>query len=97
MWAFGRTENCTKERFNFREATLPALILKVNLAEVCNEESAFRIGFTICCKGHGLHNTVSKVEIWVAVLEGREVGEGGIGLFVGIWCFDWMGFGVPPG
>ena len=31
----------------------------------------------------------------MAVLEGREVGKGSIGLFVHIRCFDWVGFGVP--
>jgi len=84
-----------KEGFDFREATLPALELEVNLTEVCHEESALRVWFTIYCKGRGPHNTVPQVKIRVAVLEGREVWEGRIGPFVDIRSLDWMGFGVP--
>jgi len=84
-----------KEGFDFREATLPALELEVNLAEVCHEESALHVWFTIHRKGQGPHDTISQVKFWVAVLEGGEVGEGGIGTFVGSRCLDWIGFGVP--
>jgi len=48
-----------KEGFDFREATLPALELEVNLTEVCHVESALRVWFAIHCKGQGLHNSVS--------------------------------------
>ena len=84
-----------KEGFDFWEATLPTLELEVNLTEVCHEESALRIGFTIYCKGQSPHNTVSQVKIRVAVLEGREVWKGSIGPFVDIRCVSLMGFGVP--
>ena len=48
-----------KEGFNFREATLPALKLEVNLTEVCHEEGALCVWFTIHRKGQGPHNAVS--------------------------------------
>ena len=35
------------------------------------------------------------MKVRVAVLEGREVGEGSIGPFVGVRCLNWMGFRVP--
>ena len=97
MPALERARRRAKEGFDFREATLPALPLKVNLTKVCHEECALHIRFTVCCERQGFHNTVSQVEVWMAILDGRKIGKRCIGLFIGTWCIDWVGFGVPSG